>query len=280
MAAAGKKVSISGSVGRDGKNAPADVTTVQNLINEKLQACVVDPDGKVGPQTIGAIEDIQRRYLKMDLPDGKVDPHGATFRFLAGQPGWQTATSSTYVARVSAHQLVNDPRVKAFLDVLSWTEGTFDDYGKVVDGVVVESPYYPELVGQKNVSVKDLSRHPMIVVKTPFINPSTNENIRSSAAGRYQFIKETWKSLSMTDFSPASQDIAAVKLMLQTKGPVIASLLAGKLDEAVYAAAPIWASLPIRTGHSAYGGQPAKKLPQIQAKYEEALKKYPAAVAP
>jgi hypothetical protein len=78
------KVRISGSVGRNGKNDTTDVRTIQNLINQSLPIPLrpLDSDGKCGPLTIGAIEEIQRRNLRMREPDGRVDPNGATFHFL------------------------------------------------------------------------------------------------------------------------------------------------------------------------------------------------------
>ena len=77
---------ISGSVGRNGQNVSSDVATVQQLINEHLPIPLkpLDVDGQCGPFTIGAIEEIQRRFLSMNPADGKVDPNAATFGFLSG----------------------------------------------------------------------------------------------------------------------------------------------------------------------------------------------------
>jgi hypothetical protein len=44
-------------------------------------------NGVCGTPTIAAIKEIQRRHLHLSLPDGKVDPNGATFRFLTGSRG-------------------------------------------------------------------------------------------------------------------------------------------------------------------------------------------------
>ncbi|HEY7308920.1 MAG TPA: glucosaminidase domain-containing protein [Gemmataceae bacterium] len=78
---------ISGSVGRNGTNRHADVSVVQQLINDRLagQLPPLAVDGICGELTIGAIEEIQRRYLHMNSPDGRVDPNGATFRWLTGE---------------------------------------------------------------------------------------------------------------------------------------------------------------------------------------------------
>jgi hypothetical protein len=79
-------VQISASVGRNGANRKDDVLIIQQLINEHLPIPLrpLDVDGQCGPLTIGAIEEIQRRYLGMKPPDGRVDPNGATFRTLTG----------------------------------------------------------------------------------------------------------------------------------------------------------------------------------------------------
>jgi muramidase (phage lysozyme) len=151
------------------------------------------------------------------------------------------------------------------LDVLAFTEGTGTDYGKLVDGIVLASPYYPELLGKRGVSVTNFSRHPDITVEV-------NAELRSTAAGRYQFLKSTWDELKMPNFSPASQDVAAVRLM-QERG-MIGPLLAGDLKTAVLKGAPEWASLPTASGGSYYGGQTARSLAEIIAVYNLAVRSY------
>ena len=77
-------VRISGSVGRDASNRRSDVLIVQQLINGRLPVPLrlLDVDGICGELTIGAIEEIQRRYLHMNPPDGRVDVHGRTWGVL------------------------------------------------------------------------------------------------------------------------------------------------------------------------------------------------------
>jgi hypothetical protein len=82
---------ISGSVGRGGMNLRSDVSLVQQLINNHLPINhlpiplrPLKVDGNCGPLTIRAIEEIQRRILHMNAPDGRVDPTGGTYRFLTG----------------------------------------------------------------------------------------------------------------------------------------------------------------------------------------------------
>jgi len=87
-------------------------------------------------------------------------------------------------------QAVEDPNVKAFLDVLA----------------------KPESGGRYDVSVggktfKDMSKHPEMY----------NASLNSDAAGRYQFLSTTYnpiaKRLGLKDFSPQSQDLAAVQYL-------------------------------------------------------------------
>lgn len=82
----------------------------------------------------------------------------------------------------------------------------------------------------------------------------------STAAGAYQIIRPTWNSLKRTlglaDFSPASQDRAAVRL-IQDRG-ALQDVYAGRVFLAISKCRNEWASLP---GNSAKQGQrPAATL--------------------
>lgn len=282
---------IFGSVGRNGVNDKADVTTVQKLLNAaraRLKAAGVPftgfaplvPDGICGKYTTAAILVFQREVARLAHPDGRVDPDGKTLQVLtdvaaadvphlpavakksAAHTKPATKPAGNLTPASSAEALAADPRIRAMLDVLSFTEGTGDDYGKVVNGTVISSPYFPALVGKKNVSVTDLSRHPNVLVQV-------NASIKSTAAGRYQFLKSTWDGLGMPDFTAASQDAAAVKLM-KRRG-MIKPLLEGHVAAAVHNGAPEWASLPKEGGGSYYGGQTARTMAEIEAKYKQAL---------
>jgi len=174
MAAMPNPIQVVRSVGRNCNNDRSDVFIVQELINEHLPIPLAPlrVDGLCGPSTIFAIEEIQRRNLHMKCPNGRVDPDGPTFGFLSG-----SGTRKTASANATAAQLVGDPRVRAMLDVLGFTEGTGTNYGKVANGLVLKSPYYPELVGKRNVSVTNLTRHPDILVQW-------SPTITTTAAGR------------------------------------------------------------------------------------------------
>ncbi len=87
----------------------------------------------------------------------------------------------------------------------------------------------------------------------------------TTAAGAYQITESTWKecakALSLPDFSPASQDLAAVFLIRRRKA--LDDLIAGRLEDAIHKCRLEWASLP----GSPYG-QPTKTMARARAVYE------------
>ena len=257
---------LTNSVGRRGANRPVDVVLVQRLLNPKLPKplCPLKEDGKCGPQTVFAITEYQRRILHVTHPDGLIMPGGPTWRSLGGSVIRSAGPAPS--AGSCAEALIQEPSVHAMLDVIGYSEGTNDVYGMVVRGKVIEAPN-PADIGKVNVIITDFSKHPDMLVQ---VNPK----ITSTAAGRYQFLYTTWTGLQMNDFTPRSQDIACVKLFIRRQ--MISPLLRGDFDTAVQQGCREWASLPDSTnnGKSHYGGQPARNIAQLRAKYQEALAKY------
>lgn len=100
--------------------------------------------------------------------------------------------------------------------------------------------HYNVIVGGSLFS--DYSRHPRKYI-TLNIN---GKAVKSSAAGAYQFIFSTWDNirakLKLPDFSPASQDIAAVELLSQIGA--YDDIVAGRFNNALKLASSQWASLP------------------------------------
>lgn len=88
----------------------------------------------------------------------------------------------------------------------------------------------------------------------------------STAAGAYQFLSRTWdecaSALQLRDFSPASQDQAAV-FLIQRRG-ALADALAGRIEQAIGKCRNEWASLP----GSPYG-QPTRTVAQALATYRQ-----------
>jgi len=70
--------------------------------------------------------------------------------------------------------------------------------------------------------------------------------ITSTAAGAYQFLYSTWSELQtalrLPDFSPASQNRAAIEL-LRRKG-ALGDVLVGHITIAIYKCHKVWASFP------------------------------------
>ena len=159
-------------------------------------------------------------------------------------------------------ELIKEPRVRAMLDTIAYAEGTGKDpdrgYGRVVKGTVVRAPHHPDLLGRRNVTTTDFSRHPEISVRF------NSKGEISTAAGRYQFLSDTWNKLKLPDFSPESQDVGAV-MLLQGRGS-LAPLLKDDFETAILRSNREWASFP----KSPYG-QPTRSMEQLRAFYNEAL---------
>lgn len=117
------------------------------------------------------------------------------------------------------------PAVRKYLDMLAQAEGA--DYGTKFGGEVTN----------------DLSDHPR--TRKGFTQTDGKKNT-SSAAGRYQFLEKTWDdvagAIGARDFSPESQDAAAVELLRRSGS--LAKVQAGNYDEAIKLDNKTWASLP------------------------------------
>lgn len=124
--------------------------------------------------------------------------------------------------------VMNDPNVRNFLDMISAAEGT------------TKHGYNTLFGGGK---FDDLKDHPRILFD---FTETTGRKNKTSAAGRYQFLSDTWdeqaKKLGLPDFSPQSQDLATINL-LRERG-ILPDVLKGDWQTAVKKAGPIWASLP------------------------------------
>jgi len=143
---------------------------------------------------------------------------------------------------------INDvPNVKAFLDMLAWSEGTIglgnDGYNKLVNPAGFFDSY---------------DDHPNVLVQ---VSP----RLKSTAAGRYQFLSRYWshykKLLGLPDFGPVSQDKWAIQLIREQKA--LEDVKAGRIPAAIAKCSNIWASLP-----GAGYGQLEHKLERLLAKYQ------------
>lgn len=122
--------------------------------------------------------------------------------------------------------------LKAFLDMIAWSEGSTripgsDDGYNVLVGSTPKRPIF----------FSSYAVHPDVY------NPLFN----STAAGRYQIIFPTWEALTvrlnLLDFTPPTQDAMGASLISQDCGA--ADMVAqGDLASAIEACAQEWASLP------------------------------------
>lgn len=123
-------------------------------------------------------------------------------------------------------------RLKAFLDTIAYFEvGTSKPSG------------YKKLVFKG--SFASFDRHPNKIQCAPI----GGREICSSAAGRYQIINKTWyllqRQLKLPDFSPTSQDRAAIQLIRQQGA--MNDILSGRIERAACKVGPVWASFPCNT---------------------------------
>lgn len=87
-------IRINGSVGFGGKNADADIRTIQRSINQILSSLQgvkeLKVDGKLGSRpenskTVAAIKAFQKNLVGMARPDGRIDVNGRSHRKLSEQ---------------------------------------------------------------------------------------------------------------------------------------------------------------------------------------------------
>ena len=124
--------------------------------------------------------------------------------------------------------VLDNPNVRSFLDMISAAEGTTKHgYNTLFGGGKMDS----------------LADHPRILFD---FTETTGRPNKTTAAGRYQFLSNTWdeqaKKLGLPDFGERSQDLAAINL-LQERG-ILPDVLQGNWESAVKKSGPIWASLP------------------------------------
>jgi lysozyme len=134
--------------------------------------------------------------------------------------------------------------LKAFLVMIQYSEGTLgkDAYRKLYGGGTFD----------------DLSKHPNTLVN--------KWGIKSTAAGAYQILNKTWQGLAhdlgLQDFTPQSQDRAAIELIARRKA--LDDVMAGRFAQAIEKCRKEWASLPGAGYHQ------SEKTPQALAQIYKA----------
>lgn len=152
------------------------------------------------------------------------------------------------------------PAMRAFLNLVAWSEGTStrpysknDGYDVIVTGVDGPNVF------------DDYSDHPFANGRVPVV-VRRNPPLMSTASGRYQLLARYWHrykaQLGLNDFSPASQDAVAVQQIREKDA--LADIEAGDVQSAIRKCSSIWASLP---GNDY--GQGGKNAEELLAKYAE-----------
>ena len=135
--------------------------------------------------------------------------------------------------------------LKRVLDMIAWAEGTAslgdNGYNVMFTGKLFDG----------------YATHPRQL--------QSGGGVASDAAGRYQFLSTTWDAvaspLGITDFSPASQDAAAIQLLKNRNAYEYAK--AGNWPEMLDEISYEWASIPASNGTYRYPGQGTKTPQQI-----------------
>ena len=145
--------------------------------------------------------------------------------------------------RQELEKALSNPNVRKMLDVIAGAEGVKHGYNTIFG----------------NERTEDLKAHPNI--RKEFTQTDGKKN-STTAAGRYQFLKGTWDTVSkkygLTDFSPKNQDLAAVALILGRGA--LGDVMKGDFTKAVGKLGREWASLP-----SSPYAQPKKSWDDIKA---------------
>ena len=142
---------------------------------------------------------------------------------------------------------VTDPNGRAILNAIADAEGTSN---------------YPEQGYRTMFTGKQFSgdwKHPRQI--------QSSSGYSSDAAGRYQFLSTTWDGMGMSDFSPSSQDQAALKLLSEAG----VNLSDGLSEQEIYKVGQKWASVeggPSGVKGGSYGSQAKYSATQFMKMYE------------
>lgn len=151
--------------------------------------------------------------------------------------------------------------LRAFLDMLAWSEGTSTSPATKNNGydvIVTGADKRPEVF-------TDYSDHPFNKGRSSKVINS--KGLTSNASGRYQFMLRDWSHykclLNLPDFGPDSQDKWAIQLIKERRA--LADIEAGNIAKAINNCRNIWASLP-----GAGYGQPEHKIERLLQQYRKA----------
>lgn len=176
-------------------------------------------------------------------------------RFICPVPTTSLVRNDSALLKERFLKMLKKPQYKAFLDVISYAEGTYHEHAR---GYKLRYPYAKD----KRAIFKSFRWHPGI---REFIN-SRGEHRRASASGRYMILEKIWNAvalqLDLYDFSPLNQDLAALFLIWERNG-AIEAIRDCDFKRAVKAVNGIWATLP---------GSPHRQVTVTMSTIEEFFK--------
>lgn len=183
--------SLAGSVGSRGRNFPDDVRRVQELLNRATRVpwALLAVDGRIGPLTIGRIEDFQRNVLGFSRPDGRVDVGGRTWRNLAR---YTDETPGYFQGVFSVHPPASENRVNG--------GGSGRPDGTIAWGAKVSTRFKTrvrEIAGNLGIS-PDFLMSCMAFETGETFSPSIKNAAGSGATGLIQFMPRTARGLGTT----------------------------------------------------------------------------------
>ncbi|MHA3362708.1 glycoside hydrolase family 24 protein [Yersinia enterocolitica] len=198
----------------------------------------------VNPVTIGAAAALTPGNIFTSADDAKAMSNPEALKrqnWAKNNPGVPYPSDSS-----DLNNLVDDPNVRQYLEVLSKAEGTASYANSGYNTIFGGDQFY------------DNSDHPRQLKE--FTQTDGTKN-KTSAAGRYQFTSGSWddaaKALNLTDFSPRSQDLAAL-FLIQRAGQ-LENVTNGNFADATNGLGGVWASLP-----SSNYAQPKRSWEEIQ----------------
>ncbi len=198
----------------------------------------------VNPVTIGAAAALTPGNIFTSADDAKAMSNPDAI----GRQNWAKKNPGVPYPSDSSdlNYLVDDPNVRQYLEVLSKAEGTASYANSGYNTMFGGDQFY------------DNSDHPRQL--KDFTQTDGTKN-KTSAAGRYQFTSSSWddaaKALNLTDFSPRSQDLAAL-FLIQRAGQ-LENVTNGNFADATSGLGGVWASLP-----SSNYAQPKRSWEEIQ----------------
>jgi len=123
--------SLTRAVGRGAENPiKSEVLLVQQLLNRHRPPSLkpIDEDGRQGDETCKAIEEFQRRVMKLAKPDGRVDPGGKTFKALCQPPAG--LTPPTVAGPAAGGMILSDAGRKLLRGVEALSLTPYDDQSR------------------------------------------------------------------------------------------------------------------------------------------------------